>query len=381
MKLMKRNFSKDGEGSVQLIAEENEDMWHAYNLIRTGDHITATTFRKIQKDTGTGSSSEKVKLKLTLQIEDVDFDPEGGSIRLKGRNLTENEHIKLLAYHTLELEVQRAFTIFKTQWDQLDIDRIKQITDPSASADLAAVLITEGLAHVCLVGQSVTIIKQKIEVNLPKKRGPAIMGFDRAWDRFLNNTFEAVIRCVDFEIVKCLVIAGPGFAKEQFRDYTLQEGQRRGLKQIIENKDRILVTHASNAYKQALKEVLEDPGVARQIKDTKAAKEVSVLQQFFEVLGQDSSRAFYGPGHVFAAHEAGGIATLLLTDSLFRVNDIEKRRRYAQLVEEVRDNGGECFIFSAMHVSGEQLNQISGIAAILRFPMPDIEEQEIQAPF
>eukprot|EP01023_Acetabularia_acetabulum_P063481 TRINITY_DN7977_c0_g1_i1.p1 TRINITY_DN7977_c0_g1~~TRINITY_DN7977_c0_g1_i1.p1 ORF type:complete len:382 (-),score=71.96 TRINITY_DN7977_c0_g1_i1:157-1302(-) len=381
MKLVKRNFNKDGEGSIQLIAEENEDMWHAYNLIRAGDNITANTFRKISRDTGAGSSSEKIKLKLTLKIEDVDFDPEGGSIRLKGRNLSENEHIKLLAYHTIELEVNRPFTIFKTAWDQLDIDRIKQITDPGASADLAAVLITEGLAHVCLVGQSVTIIKQKIEVSLPKKRGPAVMGYDRAWDRFLNNTFEAVIRCVDFEVVKCLVIAGPGFAKDSFREYVLQEGQRRGLKQIIENKDRILVTHASNAYKQALNEVLEDPGVARQIKDTKAASEVNALQSFFETLGQDSSRAFYGPGHVFAAFEAGGIATLLITDSLFRVNDIEKRRRYSQLVEGVRDAGGECFVFSAMHISGEQLNQISGIAAILRFPMPDIEEQEIPAPF
>jgi stalled ribosome rescue protein Dom34 len=37
----------------------------------------------------------------------------GSSIRLKGRNLTESEHIKLGAYHTLELEPSRAFTIHK----------------------------------------------------------------------------------------------------------------------------------------------------------------------------------------------------------------------------------------------------------------------------
>lgn len=37
-------------------------------------------------------------------------------------------------------------------------------------------------------------------------------------------------------------------------------------------------------------------------------------------------------------------------------------------------------VFSAMHVSGEQLNQLSGIAAILRFPLPELEDQEIPAP-
>ena len=54
----------------------------------------------------------------------------------------ENEHVKLGAYHTLELEPHRAFTLEKPCWDALDVERIKQACDPAASADLAAVLIT-----------------------------------------------------------------------------------------------------------------------------------------------------------------------------------------------------------------------------------------------
>jgi len=30
-----------------------------------------------------------------------------------------------------------------------------------------------------------------------------------------------------------------------------------------------------------------------------------------------------------------------------------------------------------MHVSGQQLTQLSGIAALLRFPLPDLEDQEL----
>lgn len=52
MKLIKQEYHKDGDGVVKLVAEESEDMWHAYNLIREGDRVTATTFRKITKDTG-----------------------------------------------------------------------------------------------------------------------------------------------------------------------------------------------------------------------------------------------------------------------------------------------------------------------------------------
>jgi protein pelota len=45
----------------------------------------------------------------------------------------------------------------------------------------------------------------------------------------------------------------------------------------------------------------------------------------------------------------------------------------------VKDGGGEALVFSSMHISGEQLNQLSGIAAILRFPLPDLEDAEIPA--
>lgn len=39
----------------------------------------------------------------------------GQQIRLKGRNLTENEHVRLGAYHTIELELHRAFTLHKVR--------------------------------------------------------------------------------------------------------------------------------------------------------------------------------------------------------------------------------------------------------------------------
>ena len=66
----------------------------------------------------------------------------GQEIRLRGKNVAENEHVKLGAYHTLEIEQQRAFTLAKHEWDRLDLDRIRQACNPAASADLAAVLIT-----------------------------------------------------------------------------------------------------------------------------------------------------------------------------------------------------------------------------------------------
>ena len=37
MRLVHRKLEKDQSGSLKLIAEDAEDMWHAYNLICVGD--------------------------------------------------------------------------------------------------------------------------------------------------------------------------------------------------------------------------------------------------------------------------------------------------------------------------------------------------------
>ncbi len=54
-----------------------------------------------------------------------------------------------------------------------------------------------------------------------------------------------------------------------------------------------------------------------------------------------------------------------------------QRKAYTALVDGVREAGGEALILSGAHVSGEQLDQLSGIAAILRFPLPDLEDEEL----
>lgn len=54
-----------------------------------------------------------------------------------------------------------------------------------------------------------------------------------------------------------------------------------------------------------------------------------------------------------------------------------ERRRYVSLVEYVRDAGGDVKIFSSLHVSGENLDHLTGVAAILRFPMPEVANEEM----
>ena len=75
-----------------------------YNLVREGDEVASMTQRKVTRTGAKSGESETIRLRLNIKVEGIDFDVEGEEIRLKGRNLTETEHVRLGAYHTLVLQ-------------------------------------------------------------------------------------------------------------------------------------------------------------------------------------------------------------------------------------------------------------------------------------
>ncbi|KAI4982598.1 hypothetical protein ZWY2020_023090 [Hordeum vulgare] len=377
MKLVGKSLARDGPGYVKLLPEVDDDLWDAYNLIAAGDAVESVTVRKITRSVG--RDAERVKLTLEVAVESTDYDKDGSVLRVRGKNLTKNEHVQIGQYHTLEIELRRPFVLRKEAWDWPALDTIRRSCDEgAANADLAVLLMQEGLAHLFLVGRSVMATRARVEVPIPRKHGHGSGAYDVALRDFFQRVLAAFVHHVDFGLVQCVVIASPGFTKEQFRDHMLLEAARRGdLRAITEHKARIVLAPATSGYPHSLKDVLAAPGVMSLVKDTRAAQEVPALQEFFAMIAKDSARACYGPKHVEVAHERLAIQTLLLTDTWFRNPDVAARRKCVDLAESVAKVGGKVRVFSSMHVSGNQLDQLTGIAAVLRFPMPDLDDIEM----
>ena len=48
--------------------------------------------------------------------------------------------------------------------------------------------------------------------------------------------------------------------------------------------------------------------------------------------------------------------------------------RYSSMMDIVNSSGGQVVIFSRMHVSGEELEKVTGVAALLRYPCPELQD-------
>lgn len=377
MKIRRQSFEPDGSGSIKIEAVDLDDWWVLYNLIVPGGAVMANTVRKVSKDGRVKKSSGQIKLKLEIKVEAVDYDKEASVLRIRGKNELENDFVKIGAFHSLELELNQPFILFKEHWDAVALDVMNEAAFDSASgaADVSVVLMQEGLASIFLVWRSITTACARIEASIPRGKNGVT-----ASNKFFEHVLKAFVKHVDFNVVQCAVIASPGDIKDQFYRYLLLEAERRlELKLIIKNMSRFVLAQTNSGNKHALEDVLGAPNVMNLIKDTKAAQEIRDLKDFSDMLLNDSARACYGPKHVeFAQEEYMATQTLLITDDLFRNNaDIPTRRKFAHLVKSVKDSGGTARIFSSMHVSGEQLAMYSGIAAVLRFPLPDLEHIEV----
>jgi len=282
MRLIHKNITaKDGNGTLKLLPETPEDMWHCYNIISKGDQLQTTTTRKVVQETSTGSrSSSKVRMVLRVEIEKIEFDDQACVMRIGGKNKKKCDHVSLNSYHTLELLQNRDFTISKDCWDTIYLERIDTACNPSKNAETAAITMHMGLCHICMITEYMTITRQRIEVNIPRKKS-GYSSNGKAVTKFFESIYQAILRHIDFSKIKCILLASPGFVKDDFFSYLKSESVRRDHRTLIEssNRSKFVLCRSSSGHKHALDEIIGSKEIAARMMDTKVAKDVDVLNR------------------------------------------------------------------------------------------------------
>jgi protein pelota len=318
---------------------------------------------------------------LLIRVTGIDFDPQAGQLHVSGRVAEENKHVKVGAYHTLDLALQRNFTLEKSQgWDSVALDAVREAVRPDRDGAVPAVVMQEGFANVCIITAYQTVLQQRVESAVPKKRAGRAADHDRGLARFYALLLDTLRRHVDLALPRPLLLASPGFTAHGFLQFLLDDATRAADKPVIANKANFLVVHSSSGHLHSLNEVLKSPEVLAKLKDTKYARETRLMDDFMALLRLDDGRAWYGPREVERAVDKGAVGrgdgVLLISNSLFRSQVIETRKRWVALVDKVKEEGGDVRILSGDHESGKRLEGLGGIAAILTFPLEDLDEEE-----
>ncbi|CCE66000.1 hypothetical protein TPHA_0O00280 [Tetrapisispora phaffii CBS 4417] len=365
------------EVSLTVLPEDKEDLFILYQIIKNDDEVFCRKMVSSKED-GRKKISEIMKLKL--QIISNEFDMHSESLRYKGITVPDetgraNQNVSIGKYFSFNVVYQQSLTIIKDDFNSYERKLVEEACNVEGKADTAAVVLQEGVSHVCLLTESSTILKQKIEYSLPKKkRDTDTMKFDEKTEKFYKATYEAMKKNFDFNKLNLVILCSPAFYAKTLLEKVIKYAAEDDYTPIVENQNIFLVAHSSTGYLQGISEVLKNPNYSSKLSDTKYSKQAMIMDEFLLHLNDDDMKAWYGEKEVLKASELGAVDVLLITDSLLRSDDVSKRMLYIKLIEDIEDAGGSVQVVSVFHSTGEELAQLTGVACILRYPISDLDE-------
>ena len=370
----KHNLEPGQSGEIQLIIDNTDDLWALYNIIAIGDNIRLSTFRKVQHETGSKTSSTKKRIFITINIEEIDYST--NAIRIKGKNISENEYIAIGQYQTDEIGVNSSFTLFKNYWDDFHLETLKKATDITITSEIAAILMDSEIAHLFYISSTSTITKGEISQSMPKKRAGSTK-YDKGKNKFFDKILNQFIKQINFENTKVLIIASPGNTKDDFKKYMQEQidNKAKEWSELKNNLNKIIYTHSSSGFKHSLVEILAKPEINKLIKDTKCVDDVIVMEKFNEMLGTKEDRLFFGYKAFEIAYDKNAIKTLIVTDGYLRTIPPLTRKDLSAKIKDLKlDTNVKVCQFSSKHVTGERIDEFGGICGILKYVVEEISE-------
>jgi protein pelota len=365
MKVVKRKLKtkekESGEkkriGEISLIPESLDDLWHLKHVIEAGDLVYSLTYRRLDEATDKvrPDKADKKPVRLGIRTEGAEFHKFSHRLRIKGM-IEEGPETELGAYHTFNIEPGVQLSVVK-EWKDHQLKRIREAEKAVAALDVLVVTIEEGEAIAGIVRQYG--VDELFSVRYGSGKG---MGEGSKKD-FFNDLLKHVKNSFQALNAEAIIIAGPGFIKDDFFA-VLKE-------QDAELANRTRIEQASSIGVSGFLEVLKRGAVDRLKKEERLTKEVILLDRLMEEISkEEGGKAVYGKRGVRRAIDYGAVETLLVSDEkLMKASgeEEEEEEEIERMLEEVEQKRGEIVVFSTEFEPGKRLNALGGIAAILRF--------------
>ncbi|MFC4359056.1 mRNA surveillance protein pelota [Halobium salinum] len=352
MRIQNRGRGEEGRERITLVPETVDDLWHLSHVLEPGDRVSGDTTRRIQRDDEQmrDTGGEREHMYVTISVDDVEFARFANRLRVGGEIIGCSREDQLGHHHTLNVE-ERAEIEIEKRFKPDQIQRIEEAEEATENPDVAIATVEEGEAYIHTVQQYGT--EEYASFNRPTGKGE--------YARPRSELFDELGSALTHLDPDAIILAGPGFTKQDARDY------------IVENfrdlEERITVVDTSSAGDRGVHEVLKRGAVDEVQAETRIAREAELIDRLTEQIAA-GNKATYGIDATAEAADFGAVETLLVLDERLREERQgrgEWDRDANEVIESVEQKGGEVVVFSAEFAPGEQLKNLGGIAAVLRY--------------
>jgi protein pelota len=154
-----------------------------------------------------------------------------------------------------------------------------------------------------------------------------------------------------------MILCGPGHARERLRQVILAQDPQRTIRLVS----------TSMAGRPGANEIIREGLADELLSEHAISKEIQLLEEVWLRLSKNGAVA-YGENELSKAMNEGAIETLLVSaDTLRNPEAMIDGTPVSTWIQGISDIGAELVQCSSDHDSGEQLNNMGGVIALLRY--------------
>ncbi|MBI5228896.1 mRNA surveillance protein pelota [Candidatus Micrarchaeota archaeon] len=331
---------------MKLEPESLEDLWYLTKVVEPGDKAIARSLRRFKIELERAESGEKKPVLIELNVESVEFSESMNKLRLTGKILagTPEEYVSVGSHHTLDIEPHHSFTL-KKEFGPYHLKVLEEAKRSARQPVIQLVVMDDEKATVCSLERRG--LSPFIEIqSRARKRDP------ESYEEFRKKYFSELMKLVE-EGKRKTIIAGPGFAKEDFKKYVAEKKPK-----LISN---MIFEHVSSSERSGVYELLKKGVVERVFGEQKLEEEFIALEKLKKSIASEDGLACYGVDEVKNAVELNAVEEILVLDELLR-----KNKEAQELVEKAEKKGAKILVFDSGDEAGQEFKTYK-LAALLRF--------------
>jgi protein pelota len=331
-------------GEMKIQPDTLDDLWHLEKVIAPGDQVEAHTLRTYK----VGTKEEKKSVTIRVKAERVEFAKNANRLRILGPIVwgDPEEYVQLGKYHTIEVEPGERLKITK-EWKNHEIKRLQDAEKESKKPRIRIIVLDEEKALTGFLRASGVDYGPEFYSSGSKR--------DEKYETKKLEYFGTIMAEVERHPEK-YVIAGPGFAKDNLKDFI---GKRKP-----ELLKRIVFESVSYAERSGVNELFANGIIERIMGEERSANEMKLMEELLAHVYKDTGKAVYGLAEVKKAADAFAIERLLVLDEYLR-----KDKEAEAVVDAADKTKAEIVVVTSEGDAGAKLKGFGKIAAFLKFKL------------
>lgn len=332
------------ENNFEVIPDSFDDLWHLERLISQGDLVSGSSDRKI-KPKNEGEKAFKEKVFVEIETEKVIFHEAGEQLRVQGivTQAKPEELVPLKSHHTIEIETGRKIKVVKKELKKFHIERLERAKEATGKESCLIIVMDDEGADFASIRDTGIDMKTRIFAN---KEGKRFEKKEKA-----NNYFKEVLEKIMEIKPEKMIIAGPGFEKQNFEKF-LKENHFSG-QTVFESTNSVGIT--------GINELVKSGKVDKVIAGFHSAEEAKAVEKILEAMAKEM--AAIGIMEVKKAVETGAAEEIAVEEKMV----MENKEGIESILDLAEKMGTKIRFVNGNSDAGKKLIGIGGIAATLRY--------------